>query len=151
MAQHTTETVKGYRIHYFESAEAAQMWLKDTFGDDADFVSYLSKSDIFVWASQICEHFDGQEYAQQEIVQIIKNRDTKTLSKGIFKVLKTVSASSTPDIPTIYLGLPPPNISAMPEDIKYPKNSSGSNPKSRTAYSTISPRFFIASFKYNSL
>lgn len=92
MAQHTTETVKGYRIHYFESAEAAQMWLKDTFGDDADFVSYLSKSDIFVWASQICEHFDGQEYAQQEIVQIIKNRDTKTLSKinpQYFQYVKT--------------------------------------------------------------
>ena len=92
MAQHTIETVKGYRIHYFESAEAAQMWLKETFGDDADFVSYLSKSDIFVWASQICKHFDGQEYAQQEIVQIIKNRDTKALSKinpQYFQYVKT--------------------------------------------------------------
>ena len=92
MAQHTIETVKGYRIHYFESAEAAQTWLKNTFGDDADFVSYLSKSDIFVWASQICEHFDGQEYAQQEIVQIIKDRDTKTLSKinpQYFQYVKT--------------------------------------------------------------
>lgn len=92
MAQHTIETVKGYRIHYFESAEAAQMWLKETFGDDADFVSYLSKSDIFVWASQICEHFDGQEYAQQEIVQIIKDRDTKALSKinpQYFQYVKT--------------------------------------------------------------
>ena len=38
-----------------------------------------------------------------------------------------------------------------PIEINHPKNSSGSRLRSQTANSTISPRLFIASSKYNSL
>lgn len=76
-----TETINGYTVHFISDQEEALHWLRGKFGPKAQFISYLARRDIFTWASEIDEDFDGKQYLPADIMHIINTENVRTLRK----------------------------------------------------------------------
>ena len=76
---HKLENISGYDVHFFDDFEEAHAWLKKEQGPKAQFISYISRQDVFRWTTEVDKTFDGKQYLPQDLLTIVKNKDDKAL------------------------------------------------------------------------
>lgn len=79
--KHETKVINGFTVHYFDEFKDAHSWLRDLQGEDAQFISLISITNITIWATDIDPRFDGKQYKTLEISDIIARKDAKALQK----------------------------------------------------------------------
>ena len=76
---HEQKVINTYTVHYFDRFKDAQTWLRVIQGEDAQFVSSLSNTNLAIWTTEIDNQFDGKQYTVRMILDIIKSRNAKAL------------------------------------------------------------------------
>ena len=57
---HEQKVINTYTVHYFDRFKDAQTWLRVIQGEDAQFVSSLSNTNLAIWTTEIDNQFDGK-------------------------------------------------------------------------------------------
>lgn len=50
---HEQKVINTYTVHYFDRFKDAQTWLRVIQGEDAQFVSSLSNTNLAIWTTEI--------------------------------------------------------------------------------------------------
>ena len=77
---HEEKVINGFEVHYFDDFTEAQSWLRELQGPKAQFISYISRQDVFHWAEEIDTSFNGKQYLPKDLLKIIKERNADVLS-----------------------------------------------------------------------
>lgn len=77
---HKQAKINGFEVHYFDEFKEAQTWMRDLQGPKAQFISYISRQDVFNWAVKIDKAFGGKQYLPKDLLKVLDERDVDELT-----------------------------------------------------------------------